>query len=110
VRETTRIILEDGGYTVHVASGAAEGLGLFGRFQGEIDMVLSDVVMPGMGIKELLQGMKRIEPAVKVLLVSGYSEQVVADHGVAESGVCFLKKPYTVDRLLSRVAEVLADR
>jgi two-component system cell cycle sensor histidine kinase/response regulator CckA len=109
VRETTRLILEDGGYEVRAAASAAEGLDLFGRAHGDIDMVLSDVVMPGMGIRELLQGIRRIEPGVKVLLVSGYSEQVVEDQGVAEPGVAFLNKPYTIDQLLSKVAEVLAD-
>lgn len=109
VRETTRIILEDGGYEVRVAASAAEGLDLFGRAHGDIDMVLSDVVMPGMGIRELLQGIRRIEPGVKVLLVSGYSEQVVEDQGVAEPGVGFLNKPYTIDQLLGKVAEILAD-
>ena len=110
VRETTRIILEDGGYRVHVAPSAGHGLELFDRLHGEIDLVISDVVMPGMSMKELLQKMKGIEPEVKVLLVSGYSEQVVEEQGVARSGVRFLNKPFTLERLLGTVAEMLGER
>ncbi len=109
VRETTRIILEDGGYRVHVAASAGEGLELFERLHGEVDVVISDVVMPGMGVKELLQKMKGIEPGVKVLLVSGYSEQVVEEQGVTETGVRFLNKPFTIDMLLNKVSEMLAE-
>ena len=108
VRETTRIILQEGGYRVYVAASAGDGLDVFSRLHGEIDAVISDVVMPGMSVRELLNKMKDIEPGVEVLLVSGYGEQVVEEQGVNRLGVHFLNKPFTIDKLLSKMGEILA--
>ncbi len=110
VRETTRLVLEDSGYKVQVAASAEEGLDFFKRHHAEVDLVLSDVVMPGLGGMGLFEEMKQVSSSAKVLFVSGYSEDVVANHGVTDVGKHFLKKPFAIDALLRKVAVLLAER
>ncbi len=107
VRETTKLILEDGGFKVIGADSPEQGLRLYERYYREIDVVLSDVVMPGMSVKELIERMKDTDPEVKLLFISGYSEQVVIEHGVVDPTMHFLSKPFSIDQLLDKMAVLL---
>ena len=72
-----------------------------------LDLVISDVVMPRMNGRELADAIRRVRPDIRVLFMSGYTEDVVAPHGVLEEGMNFVQKPFSMEFLLARVREVL---
>jgi DNA-binding response OmpR family regulator len=72
-----------------------------------IDLLITDVVMPKMNGRVLSEQIKALRPLVKVLFTSGYTQNVIAQHGVLEAGIQFLPKPYSVDVLAGRVRELL---
>jgi len=104
VRKLVDRVLTRLGYTVLSAGDGAEALAMGENHAGRIDLLLTDMVMPGMGGGELSRRMVERQPAIKVLLTSGYSEELVAaEHG----GVAFLPKPFTPEELAAKVREVL---
>lgn len=107
VRELVRRILSGHGYSVLEAQDANEALLLSRRFSGVIDLVLSDVVMPGLNGREMLVELRQDRPTLPALFMSGYTASIVEHHGVLEEGTNFLAKPFTRDGLLARVREIL---
>ncbi|MCW3796326.1 ATP-binding protein [Sphingomonas sp. BN140010] len=100
--------LRDLGYEVLQASGGAEALTVLGERGGQVDLLLTDVVMPGMTGRELVQQAIRLNPEVKVLHMSGYPGEVITSGGRIEDGVALLSKPFTLQALAARVEEMLA--
>ena len=72
-----------------------------------IDLLLTDVVMPGMNGGELARRLRRLCPGIRVVFMSGYSAEAVATHGVLSPGASFLQKPFSVEELLERLQEAL---
>jgi PAS domain S-box-containing protein len=107
VRELAREVLESYGYRVLDAAHGAEALQLSEDHEGRIDLMLTDVVMPGMTGRELAGRMKALRPDIKVLYMSGYTENVIARQGVLESGIAFIPKPLTPEALATKVRETL---
>ena len=107
VRSSTRRALERAGYTVIAASDGADAVRLFTEQDGGIEMVITDVVMPGLGGRELVGRLKIMSPRLPVLFVSGYTEEGVRQQGVLEPGAAYLEKPFTPEKLLRKVREVL---
>jgi CheY-like chemotaxis protein len=107
VRSSTRRALERAGYDVISATDGSDALRLFTEHDGGIHMVITDVVMPGLGGRELVGRLKIMKPNLPVLFVSGYTEEGVRRQGVLEPGAAYLEKPFTPERLLRRVREVL---
>jgi PAS domain S-box-containing protein len=107
VREITARALRAGGYQVAVASGGAEALEVAARLPGPLRLLVTDVVMPGMDGRTLADELRRRHPALKVLFVSGYTQDVISHRGVLDEGVEFLPKPFTPAALLERVRAVL---
>jgi two-component system, cell cycle sensor histidine kinase and response regulator CckA len=107
LRRLTRRILERNGFRVVEASQAREAERLFERDPSAIDIVLTDVVMPGGSGKDLVARLQAIDPGVRYLFMSGYPEDVIAHHGVLEEGVPFLGKPFTEPSLVGRLQEVV---
>jgi two-component system cell cycle sensor histidine kinase/response regulator CckA len=105
VRELLRESLEAKGYKVVAASRGDEALSLANNHQ--IDLMLTDVVMPGMSGKELAKKILELHPEVKVLFLSGYTEDAIVHQGVLDAGTAFLQKPFTLDALGCKVREVL---
>jgi two-component system cell cycle sensor histidine kinase/response regulator CckA len=99
-------VLRNHGYRVLVASNAAEALQVVREHSGEIDLLLTDVVMPGLPGPELAARLETVMPGLRVLYVSGYADDSVARLGT-EEGINFLAKPFTGDALAARVREVL---
>lgn len=97
------------GYTVLTASNGEEGLRVAEAYPGTIDLLLTDVVMPRMGGKELAEALLAARPALRTLFVSGYTDNSIVHHGVLESGIAFLQKPFSKDGLARRIREVLED-
>jgi two-component system cell cycle sensor histidine kinase/response regulator CckA len=107
VREMTRLILSRRGYTVLACPGGKEALDLGAEQLGGVRLLVSDVVMPGMNGRELAQRLREGNPGMKVLLISGYTDELSARQGFLEEGIHFLPKPYSPASLLERVRALL---
>jgi PAS domain S-box-containing protein len=107
VRSFTRALLEKNGYTVIAASGGQEALAAQELQRCQIALVITDVVMPQMSGKELAQKLSMVCPGVKVLFVSGYTGNVIVHHGVLDSGIDFLQKPFKSKEFLAKIREML---
>ncbi len=89
------------------AVGGPEALDILHSHKGAVDLLLTDVVMPRMNGRQLFEKVSSLCPDVKVLYMSGYTDEMIADQGILEDGVNFLQKPFTVRGLASKVREVL---
>ncbi|HEY4899240.1 MAG TPA: response regulator [Terriglobales bacterium] len=110
VREVTREALEMGGYRVLEASGPEEAAGIVNNRATEIDMLLTDVVMPGMSGTELARQISESRPNLVTIFMSGYAESEVLRAETRGAMQHHIQKPFTIEGLLSRVAEALAAR
>ena len=106
LRELARRLLQRQGYTVLVAANADEALRLFEQ-NASIDVLLTDVVMPGASGPELTRRLVERRPALKVIYMSGYTEEAIVQHGVLNPGIAFLHKPFTSETLGRKIREVL---
>ncbi|HEY2517855.1 MAG TPA: ATP-binding protein, partial [Polyangiaceae bacterium] len=107
VRDVARGILRRHGYTVLEARNAGEALLLCERHPEPIHLLLSDVVMPQMSGPDLAQRLVRLRPDMKVLCMSGYTDDAAVRHGVVDANLAYLQKPLTVEMLTRKVREVL---
>jgi PAS domain S-box-containing protein len=107
VRQLTRVLLERAGYRVIPAANAHEAIEQFGAAGGEIDLVITDVVMPGASGPALLKYLTERRPNLKVLFMSGYADDAVPTLGRLDKDAVFLQKPFTGERLIKKVHEVL---
>jgi len=108
LRELARMVLADrGGYKVLESTAGKEALVFAEQYKGLIHLMLTDVVMPGMSGRELSEELATPRPEMKILYMSGYTDDTVVRHGVLEEGMGFLQKPFTSDSLLRKVREVL---
>jgi two-component system, cell cycle sensor histidine kinase and response regulator CckA len=110
VRRIASRILVSNGYQVHVAVDGADALNRFEELQGKIDALITDVVLPKVSAKELVQRLKLLKPDLRVLYTSGYTENTVVHQGVVDAGVNFLAKPYLPADLSRAVRQVLDKR
>jgi PAS domain S-box-containing protein len=108
VRLATRRILALGGYRVHEADGPVEARKLFARYHDELDLLVTDVMMPGENGADLANALREEKPGLRVLYVSGYPGEDLARLGRLSGEVELLRKPFTVRELTERVREVLA--
>jgi two-component system, cell cycle sensor histidine kinase and response regulator CckA len=107
VRALAGKILRGLGYRVIEAAEGMEALRISKKFDQEIQLILTDVVMPGMSGSTLVSQLKTERPGIKALYVSGYTDDAIIHHGVLESNVAFLQKPFTAEGLSRKVREVL---
>jgi two-component system cell cycle sensor histidine kinase/response regulator CckA len=107
VRQLVRETLEAKGYKVLEANHGAAALQIASDYHGPIDMLITDVVMPGMSGRELSEQLSASDPDIKILYLSGYTEDAVVHQGVLEPGTSFLQKPFTLQALARKVREVL---
>jgi PAS domain S-box-containing protein len=107
VRELARKILINCGYTVLAAESAAAVLRHCESHAGPIHVLLTDVVMPGMGGRQIAEQVKPRRPGIKVLYMSGYTTNAIVHHGVLDAGTHFLQKPFTPASLAAKIREVL---
>ncbi len=103
-------ILEHLGYTPIIASGGEEGIEIYSREKDEILAVLLDVVMPGLGGLEVFKRLKEINPTVKVLVISGYSEEKRAGELLEEGALGFIQKPFKIGELSQKLQEILGEK
>ncbi|MBA2687993.1 MAG: PAS domain S-box protein [Gemmatimonadaceae bacterium] len=107
VRTPLKRALERLGYTVLTACNGVEALGIARTTDATIDMLISDVVMPEMGGRELGDNMRAINPGLPILFMSGHSEEAVASHGALAKGAAFMAKPFAIQTIVRRIREVL---
>jgi len=107
VRELVCRILQVSGYKVLEAPHGGEALVIAEQHEGAIDLIITDVVMPHMGGRELAERLAKMRPGIKVLFTSGYTDNAIVHQGVLDEDTAFIQKPYTVSSLLAKVREVL---
>lgn len=107
VRQLVHDTLEAKGYKVVDAGNGDEGIRVAARYDGKIDLLITDVVMPGTGGRELAQQIVKSRPGTKVLYLSGYAEDAILSEGGIENATAFLQKPFTLQNLSRKVREVL---
>lgn len=108
VRALCSRVLQSAGYRVLEAADGVQAVELARRHAGPIDLVVTDVVMPGISGREAADAITAMRPAARVLYMSGYTDDDMLRHGVLRGLVAYLPKPFTPDVLLTRVREVLA--
>jgi two-component system, cell cycle sensor histidine kinase and response regulator CckA len=107
VRELAERIFRNRGYKVTVTAEGKEALRAFAAAPYEIDLVVTDLIMPGMSGRELVQALHQIRPDLKALYISGYTEDEIIRRGLHDPSVAFLQKPFTADELGDRVRSLL---
>ncbi len=110
VRRLVVTALERYGYRVLTAASPDEALALAHTTAGEIDLLLTDVIMPGMDGAELQRQLSRQRPNIRTLFMSGYASNIMGDHGILETGVYFIQKPFSVLDLTRKVRQLLDAR
>jgi PAS domain S-box-containing protein len=110
LRRLAREVLEAGGYRVLEAADGTEALRLSAEHGGPIDLLFTDVVLPGMSGRRLAESLVPLHPGIKVMYASGYTDDVVVQRGVFAHGTAFLPKPFTPTVLRTRVRALLDDR
>lgn len=110
IRELARKVLQMTGYIVLAASGPTEALAICREYEGTIHLMMTDVVMPQMSGRALSEQVTRLRPEIKILYMSGYTDDDVLRHLILNSSVAFLQKPFSLDALTRKVRAVLSDR
>jgi two-component system, cell cycle sensor histidine kinase and response regulator CckA len=105
--DVTQRSLQDAGYAVLGAKSPADAVLIAASHSGPIHLMVTDVVMPGMSGPELVKQLSAIRPEMKVLYVSGYTDDTIVRHGVLEPGLAFLQKPFSPKTLTCKVRDVL---
>ncbi|MGH2571544.1 MAG: ATP-binding protein [bacterium] len=107
VRDLATEALEMNGYSVHAASSAEEAIDLIIQYDPPVNLLLTDVIMPGLSGGELAQRLTACRPKTRVLYMSGYNDDAIVRHGVSDSNAAFIQKPFTLEGLSRRVREIL---
>jgi len=107
LRALVERILQNAGYTVLVAESGADALALFDQHGGKVDLLLTDVVLPQMSGREIAERLAQTKPTLKVLYMSGYTEEIIDRHGVLEDGARLIGKPFTAADMSRKVRIVL---
>ncbi|HSM91377.1 MAG TPA: response regulator, partial [Anaeromyxobacteraceae bacterium] len=107
IRTLAGRVLAEEGYEVLLAATGGEALLLAERHRGRIDLVVSDVVMPGLSGRELRERLRRLLHDTPLLFMSGYGHDAISEHGVLSPDTLFLPKPFTPEALAAKVGEIL---
>ncbi len=108
VRTVTREVLESEGYRVLEAADAKDGITIGENFRDDIDLLLSDVVMPGMNGRDMARKLIEVKPELRVIFMSGYTDNPVLREAFADTRTVYLQKPFTVQTLRTRIKQVLS--
>jgi DNA-binding response OmpR family regulator len=107
VRHLIRDVLRTHGYEVLMASDGHEALAIAAQHPGPIDLVMSDVVMPGISGLEVVERLSQLRPRARVMLISGYADDAIAAYGVMNPSITLINKPFQLHELTRRIREVL---
>ena len=109
MREAFRTVLEGMGYYVIAASNGEVALKYFAEQGRDVDLLITDVILPGMNGRELMDRMKETKKDLKVLFISGYTSNVIASRGILHEDINFLQKPFSAADLAEKITEVLGE-
>ena len=107
LRKLCTEFLEQLGYRMLTASNAKEAVALVEGYSGKIDLLITDVVMPGLPGPELAEALLALRPDLKVIFISGYAEGSLAPNGILKPGTVLVNKPFTIRALTAKLREVL---
>ncbi|MFW5861217.1 MAG: response regulator [Spirochaetota bacterium] len=107
LRKLATNILKRYGFTVMEAGGVKKAIDMAKNNEGMIDLLLTDVVMPKMNGRELFDKISKWQPAMEVLYMSGYTDDIISHHGILQEGVHFIQKPFTVQGLIQKIQQVM---
>jgi PAS domain S-box-containing protein len=107
IRNVVNRVLSNYGYQVHLAATPEEALAIAADPEVQIELMISDVVLPGMNGKDLTTQISALRPGLPVLYMSGYTANIIAHHGVLDAGVDFIQKPFSISGLTHKIREVL---
>jgi two-component system cell cycle sensor histidine kinase/response regulator CckA len=107
VRQLVGEMLKRNGYTVLQAGDGPSALELLRRHSDPVELLITDVVMPGMSGRDVANAVTAMRPGIQVLYTSGYTDSVIGPHGVLDAGIAFLQKPFSVDDLVRKVRGLL---
>jgi CheY-like chemotaxis protein len=107
LRTLTCTLLEKNGYTVLVAANGDEAVQIAEREKRPIHLLLTDVIMPGMSGRELANYLTGVRPEMRVIYMSGYTNDAIAHHGVLDPGIHFIEKPFSQESLMRKLRAVL---
>jgi CheY-like chemotaxis protein len=110
VQKLVKAVLERLGYSVRMCSSGAEALAVASQPQESLDLLITDVIMPGLSGADLAREIKAIRPGLKILFMSGYTNDLISRHSVLDEGLSFLAKPFSPEVLGRKVREVLDAR
>jgi DNA-binding response OmpR family regulator len=99
--------LEESGYIVLEANGGEEAISLGKAHTKPIDLLITDVVMPKLSGKEVADQLRAVHPETKVLFMSGYTDEAIVHHGILDSGIDFIQKPFSERALAQKIRDVL---
>lgn len=108
--EITRLLLEESGYTVISTTSPFEACALYEQHAAEIALLLSDVIMPELNGRQLYEKISAVTPGLKVLFMSGYTDDVISHRGIISEGTNFIHKPFTITKLAGKVRAVLDEQ
>jgi PAS domain S-box-containing protein len=107
VRKLASELMEESGYVVLSASGGEEAINFATAHKDRIDLLITDVVMPKISGKEVAEQLKTIHPETKVLFMSGYTDEAIVHHGIVDSHIAFIQKPFSEHALAHKIREIL---
>jgi two-component system, cell cycle sensor histidine kinase and response regulator CckA len=107
VREVTKIMLEEFGYTVLEAANAEQAIDLFRQKKDEVRLVVSDVILPGLSGKDVQYELRKIKPTVKMLYISGYTGDILKTKGVGDDTINFMAKPFEPETFSRKLRDIL---
>jgi DNA-binding NtrC family response regulator len=102
-----RAMLERLGHQVLTARAPEEAIGIAEKYPGDVDLLITDVIMPGMNGRQLAQKLQAFYPGIRCLFMSGYTADVIAHRGVLDEDVTFIQKPFKVNTLAEKIREAL---
>ena len=108
--EVTSEILESAGYRVLKARNAAEATKLFRQFHSIVELLLTDVVLPGQNGRDLANQLRSISPELRIVFISGYPENAVTRSGIGEAEMSYLPKPFSSQSLTRKVKQALVEK
>lgn len=107
VRKLASELLAESGYTVLEANGGEAAIHLGKEHKARIDLLITDVVMPKLSGKEVAEQLQAIHPETRVLFMSGYTDEAIVHHGIVDSGIAFIQKPFSERALAQKIRDVL---
>jgi two-component system, cell cycle sensor histidine kinase and response regulator CckA len=105
----TKKMLEEEGYIVLAAGTPSEAIQIAHEHVGDIHLLVTDVIMPEMNGRELTKSLTSFYPNIRCLYMSGYTADIIANHGILDEGIHFIRKPFSIDDMTVKIRQAMND-